>query len=84
MAIHNRVRKIRKSLGFTQKQLADALSISAPAYHYRESGKRSFRAEEIEKIACLMNVEPAIFFTNRINEMRNGGENNARTRDASA
>jgi transcriptional regulator with XRE-family HTH domain len=71
MNIHQRIRDIRKSKGVTQKHIAEkCLLISTSAYCMKEKGKRPFRADELLKIACELNVNPQIFFGDQINKMR--------------
>lgn len=46
--------------GKTQKGLADALGISAPAVSNMLRGKRRVRVDEVPKIAAYLGVEPPV------------------------
>lgn len=72
MAVHDRVREVRLSKKVTATFIAKSvLNISPSAYCYKEKGKRSFKAEEIKKIAEALSVDPGIFFATGINGTRN-------------
>lgn len=56
------IRRIRLEIGFSQKAVAQALNCSRSAYSYKENGESGFNVEEIQRIAVLFGVDPALFF----------------------
>lgn len=50
------IEELRRIHGYTQKQTADALGITERGYAYKISGERSWKAEELVKLAELFNV----------------------------
>lgn len=50
------IKKLRKSRGLTQKEIAEELGITQPTYQQWESGKRSPTGETLEKLADFFNV----------------------------
>ena len=56
------LRRIRKSKGLSQVELASALKISRTAVVLMEQGKRNVRAQEIEAIASLFGCSTASLF----------------------
>ena len=51
-----RLKKLRKEAGLTQKQLAEYLNTSQPAYQNWEKGVRSPGKESIERLTNFFNV----------------------------
>ena len=51
-----RLREIRKSLGLTQKEVADQIGITQNAYSYWESGKVRIDNKSLEKLAEFFDV----------------------------
>ncbi|AXQ77758.1 helix-turn-helix transcriptional regulator [Streptococcus sp. H49] len=51
-----RLKVLRKEAGLTQKQIAEKLNMSQPAYLSWEKGKREPSAKTLEKFATFFNV----------------------------
>lgn len=56
MDYHEKIKALRKSKGFTQQQVADALSIDYSAYGKIENGKVGLNMERAVRIADLFEV----------------------------
>lgn len=56
MKFCERLKEIRKSSSFTQKELSVALGISLTAYQYYEAGKTEPNIENLIKLANLFGV----------------------------
>lgn len=59
-----RVAAIRKSRGYTQQELAEAIDMSVVAIAYIETGKRWARLGTLTKIAKALQVDVADLFKN--------------------
>lgn len=57
------IRLFRKSKGMTQEQLAEKVNVSGSYIGYLERGKKSPSLILLEKIACILNVDPATLLT---------------------
>ncbi len=57
------LKRIRKSNGLTQVDLAAALDVSRSTVVLMEQGKRNVRAQEIEALAAIFGCSTASFFT---------------------
>ena len=55
-ALGNRIRKIRKSRGFTQEQLAEACELSAAHIGHIERGTRALSIESLISISDVLDV----------------------------
>lgn len=53
-SIGQNIKKIRKSKGLSQKELADLVNVSQSAIYYYESGKREIKWDMILKIAVAL------------------------------
>ncbi|HFK1726868.1 helix-turn-helix domain-containing protein [Bacillus cereus] len=62
MEINQKIRELRLSKGISQVFVAKELRISVSAYNMKETGKRSFKAQELKCVAKALNETPAIFF----------------------
>lgn len=62
MEINQKIRELRLSKGISQVFVAKELRISVSAYNMKETGKRSFKAQELKCVAKALNENPAIFF----------------------
>lgn len=51
-----RLRERRKKCGFTQQQMADAISVQLRTYQFYESGDRSPSFDNMVKISDILNV----------------------------
>lgn len=47
----------RKEKGLTQKDMADKLSISQPAYSYYEKGDKPLPANQLKKVLKILDIE---------------------------
>ena len=56
MTFSEKLRNIRKEKGFSQKEVAEKLSVSQPSYAQYENGKRNPKWETIRKIAEALGV----------------------------
>ncbi len=54
--VGERIKKLRKTAGFTQERLAKLLGISRPAISQIENSERKICAEELQKLAEIFNV----------------------------
>ena len=62
MEINQKIRELRISKGISQVFVAKELRISVSAYNMKETGKRSFKAQELKCVAKTLNENPSIFF----------------------
>lgn len=56
------VRRIRRSLGMTQQQLADVIDVSQPQICDIERGRSEIRSDTIDRLAEALGVAPATFW----------------------
>jgi transcriptional regulator with XRE-family HTH domain len=68
------LRRIRKSRGLTQGDLAAALEVSRTAVVQMEQGKRNVRAQEIEAMASIFNCSTDSLFSESGPQSQPGGE----------
>ncbi|RHW33553.1 helix-turn-helix domain-containing protein [Oceanobacillus profundus] len=66
--IHENVEKIRMSKGVTKTHLANKLNLSLQGYIHITSGKTRLDVERLKVIAKTLNVNPAVFFDNKLTE----------------
>ncbi len=52
-----KIQTIRKSQGFTQEKLAEAIGIEPPSLSYIETGKFAPSAETLQKLSEVLNVQ---------------------------
>lgn len=71
MKLHENIRKIRKSKGFSQIYLAEALNITVSGYNMKESGKRPITTDELQIIAKALGEPIAYFFDDKFHEKLN-------------
>ena len=80
MQIGNKIKKIRELRNFTQKYLADELSLSQSAYSKIEMGETEITYARLEKIAAVfeMKLEDIITFSDNalLNFSNNPGNGN--------
>ncbi len=57
MSFAENLKAIRKSKGYSQKDIAEKLSVSQPSYAQYENGKRNPKYETMEKIANALDIE---------------------------
>lgn len=56
MIFQERLRELRKTYGYTQRQVADALHVSQPSYIRYENGSSEPTLENLVKLADLYDV----------------------------
>lgn len=57
----NTIRTLRKALGMTQQELADAVKVSRPAVVYWEQGKQQPRIKHIPALAKALKCDISVF-----------------------
>ncbi|WP_239257067.1 helix-turn-helix domain-containing protein [Listeria ilorinensis] len=62
MKINQRVARLRKERGYTQKEFAELILMDDSTLSKSESGKRAFRDYELEKIADILDVSLDFLF----------------------
>jgi len=62
-SIGNNIRNLRQSLGLSQKEFADLLSVSEAIVSRVETGDREASAPFVQKICDVFHVKPHIIFT---------------------
>lgn len=65
MGLHKELRKVRKEMKWTQKQMADKIGISRGHYCGMETGKRKPTLEVLEKIDSATGKQLVITFLDR-------------------
>jgi transcriptional regulator with XRE-family HTH domain len=66
--IHENVERIRVARGITKTFVAKKLRISLQGYMHIATGHVRLDVERLKTLAMILNVEPAIFFDNRLTE----------------
>ena len=61
MTVGEHIRKIRKSKGLTQVQLAEKSGVAMISIHQYETGKRAPRLEQLVYIASALEIDPSEF-----------------------
>ncbi|WDF52855.1 helix-turn-helix transcriptional regulator [Paenibacillus sp. KACC 21273] len=56
------VKELRQEKKYTQEYMATRLGYSTANYSHKETGRRNISADELQKIAEALEVEPEIFF----------------------
>ena len=78
----NLIRGIRIMCGFTQKDIAEKLSIAEKTYCKKENNPDDFSIGEFKKLSFVLGVAPEIFFNGKVTEgVTIGGTNEHRTKD---
>lgn len=54
--IKNNVSELRKKTGLTQKEMAEKLSITQPAYSYYETGDKPLPINKLKAISEILNI----------------------------
>lgn len=75
MQIGNKIKKIRELKNFTQKYLADELSLSQSAYSKIEMGETEITYTRLEKIAAVFFMKPEDIITFSDNALFNISNN---------
>lgn len=55
--IKETIHKTRKTMGITQKEMADKLNISQPAYSYYEKGNKPLPAGQLKKVLDILELD---------------------------
>jgi transcriptional regulator with XRE-family HTH domain len=66
--VHENVERIRKAKGVTKTHIANKLGLTLQGYRHIASGDVRLDVERLEIIADALDVEPAIFFDNKLTE----------------
>ena len=56
------VREARKAKGLSEKNVADEVGISQPAYHWIEEGKKNPRPETAKRIGAVLGIPWVRFY----------------------
>ena len=75
MQIGNKIKKIRELRNFTQKYMADELSLSQSAYSKIEMGETEITYTRLEKIAAVFDMKPEDIITFSDNALFNISNN---------
>ncbi len=71
MEIHDKIRTVRQSKGYTQDFIADKIGIDTVNYGRIERGQAKLTIDRFIKIAEILETPPELFFANN-----NGNSNN--------
>lgn len=66
--IHVNVERIRKAKGITKTYIANKLNLSLQGYRHIASGNVRLDAERLKIIGNALNVDPGIFFDDKLTE----------------
>lgn len=66
--IHNNVERVRQAKGVTKTHIANKLGLSLQGYRHITSGEVRLDAERLKVIAQVLNVNPAVFFEDKLTE----------------
>ena len=58
-----RIRELRKARGMSQAELSEKIDIAQNTLSYIETGENFFTSETLEKLICVLNVDPKELFT---------------------
>jgi transcriptional regulator with XRE-family HTH domain len=68
-SVAEKIKKLRKSKGFSQEDMAEKLHISQSAYARIESGESNSWANHIEKLSEIFEIKPENFLTDETNNL---------------
>lgn len=71
MAVHEKVREIRKSKGITQTHVAKELGVTIQTYNAYELGRTKLIADTLKEISIILNEPVENFFNVKLYEMKN-------------
>ena len=63
--LHTNLRKFRKSLGFTQQEIANEMSVSLSSYRRYENGELPIPSDKIEILVLTYELNATWLFTGR-------------------
>lgn len=69
--VAEKIKRLRKSKGFSQDDMADKLHISQSAYARIESGESNSWVHHIEKLSEIFEIKPENFFSDEANNFSN-------------
>jgi transcriptional regulator with XRE-family HTH domain len=69
--VAEKIKRLRKSKGFSQDNMAERMHISQSAYARIETGESHFWAAHIEKLSEILEVKPEDFLTDETNNFSN-------------
>mgnify|MGYP001209315538 FL=1 len=64
--VHENIEKIRIAKGITKTYMAKGLGLSLMGYIHMAKGNTSFPAERIKKAAAILQVDPGVFFDDKL------------------
>ncbi|HCR75727.1 MAG: helix-turn-helix transcriptional regulator [Chlorobi bacterium] len=67
--VAEKIKRLRKSKGFSQDDMADKLHISQSAYARIESGESNSWVHHIEKLSEIFEIKPENFLTDEANNL---------------
>jgi transcriptional regulator with XRE-family HTH domain len=67
--VAEKIKRLRKSKGFSQDDMAEKLSISQSAYARIESGESNSWANHIQKLSEIFEIKPENFLTDETNNL---------------
>lgn len=67
--VAEKIKRLRKSKGFSQEEMAEKLHISQSAYARIENGESHSWATHIEKLSEIFEVKPESFLTDETNNL---------------
>ena len=62
------IRYYRRLKNLTQEELAEKVDVSSPYIGYLERGQKSPSLELLNRIACALNIEPALLLSSQNDE----------------
>lgn len=66
--IHENVEKLRKAKGVSKTHLATKLDLTLQGYSHIAAGSVRLDAERLKVIGLVLNVDPGIFFEDKLTE----------------
>jgi len=66
--VHDNIEKVRIARGITKTQMAKELGLSLMGYIHMAKGNTPFTAERIKKAASVLQVNPGIFFDDKLTD----------------
>lgn len=72
--VAEKIKRLRKSKGFSQEEMAERLHISQSAYARIETGESHSWAAHIEKLSEIFEVKPENFLTDEVNNINNSDQ----------
>lgn len=70
-SVAEKIKRLRKSKGFSQEKLAEQLNISQSAYARMENGESNSWIHHLEKLSDIFEIRPEDFLSNDTNIFNN-------------